>query len=96
MEDIVKQVAEGLAVSLGRTHTSILAVLVWFAICAPEPSHAETRQFLHSQAIQVVHRDIKSSNVLVTATVTGKISDFGIATRQKDKAMTTRSQERST
>lgn len=42
--------------------------------------------YLHSQLKPVVHRDVKSPNVLLTRTYTAKLCDFGLARTQQHTA----------
>eukprot|EP00026_Physarum_polycephalum_P008229 Phypoly_transcript_08308.p1 GENE.Phypoly_transcript_08308~~Phypoly_transcript_08308.p1 ORF type:complete len:488 (+),score=56.60 Phypoly_transcript_08308:26-1489(+) len=52
---------------------------------------AEGLNYLHSCSPKIIHRDVKSSNILVTATKSIKIADFGISketTAGSDSTMT--------
>ncbi|KAL3674347.1 hypothetical protein V7S43_000303 [Phytophthora oleae] len=49
-------------------------------------AHALT--YLHSLETPVLHRDLKSKNVLLTAALEAKLTDFGISREQADKTMT--------
>ncbi|GMF65570.1 unnamed protein product [Phytophthora lilii] len=49
-------------------------------------AHALT--YLHSLQTPVLHRDLKSKNVLLTSALEAKLTDFGISREQADKTMT--------
>ncbi|POM78086.1 TKL protein kinase [Phytophthora palmivora] len=49
-------------------------------------AHALT--YLHSLDTPVLHRDLKSKNVLLTSDLEAKLTDFGISREQADKTMT--------
>jgi serine/threonine-protein kinase TNNI3K len=49
-------------------------------------AHALT--YLHSLETPVLHRDLKSKNVLLTADLEAKLTDFGISRERVDKTMT--------
>ncbi|KAG1711893.1 hypothetical protein DVH05_009132 [Phytophthora capsici] len=49
-------------------------------------AHALT--YLHSLETPVLHRDLKSKNVLLTPALEAKLTDFGISREQADKTMT--------
>eukprot|EP01094_Clydonella_sp_ATCC50884_P020714 TRINITY_DN4359_c0_g1_i2.p1 TRINITY_DN4359_c0_g1~~TRINITY_DN4359_c0_g1_i2.p1 ORF type:complete len:420 (+),score=151.84 TRINITY_DN4359_c0_g1_i2:427-1686(+) len=50
---------------------------------------AQGMRYLHSHDPPIIHRDLKTSNLLVDASWTCKIADFGISTiKQKERTMT--------
>ncbi|EGZ05169.1 hypothetical protein PHYSODRAFT_534637 [Phytophthora sojae] len=49
-------------------------------------AHALT--YLHSLETPVLHRDLKSKNVLLTSSLEAKLTDFGISRERGDKTMT--------
>ncbi|RAW28330.1 hypothetical protein PC110_g15288 [Phytophthora cactorum] len=49
-------------------------------------AHALT--YLHSLETPVLHRDLKSKNVLLTSSLEAKLTDFGISREQVDRTMT--------
>ncbi|EEY66790.1 protein kinase, putative [Phytophthora infestans T30-4] len=49
-------------------------------------AHALT--YLHSLETPVLHRDLKSKNVLLTSSLEAKLTDFGISREQADRTMT--------
>jgi serine/threonine protein kinase len=66
--------------------TSCLSVSVCLSVCLSLcPSHqgiAAGMSFLHNATPPVLHRDLKSANVLLTDELEAKISDFGTAVIQ--------------
>lgn len=46
--------------------------------------------YLHNQVPPILHRDLKSANVLISDSFVAKISDFGIAKRLQINTMTQR------
>ncbi|KAL3669712.1 hypothetical protein V7S43_005093 [Phytophthora oleae] len=53
---------------------------------ALEVCHAIT--YLHSLAPSIIHRDLKSRNILLNAEMKAKLSDFGISREKLDRTMT--------
>ncbi len=49
---------------------------------------AQGIEYLHLHKPSIIHRDAKSSNILITAKVTAKITDFGLAkVKQSTRSM---------
>ncbi|ETK87695.1 TKL protein kinase [Phytophthora nicotianae CJ01A1] len=63
---------------VGFDHTKVTIAL--------HVAHALT--YLHSLDPPVLHRDLKSKNVLLTSDLQAKITDFGISRERADKTMT--------
>ncbi|ETI47779.1 TKL protein kinase [Phytophthora nicotianae P1569] len=63
---------------VGFDHTKVTIAL--------HVAHALT--YLHSLDSPVLHRDLKSKNVLLTSDLQAKITDFGISRERADKTMT--------
>ncbi|GLE08984.1 hypothetical protein PINS_up020459 [Pythium insidiosum] len=49
---------------------------------------AEALAYLHSRRPQVLHRDLKSRNVLLSSTLDAKLIDFGVSRERVDQTMT--------
>ncbi|KAG3076485.1 hypothetical protein PC121_g7716 [Phytophthora cactorum] len=49
---------------------------------------AQALTYLHSLSPVVIHRDLKSKNVLLTENMDAKLTDFGISKEQQDNTMT--------
>ncbi|ETP37757.1 TKL/DRK protein kinase [Phytophthora nicotianae P10297] len=49
---------------------------------------AQALTYLHSLSPVVIHRDLKSKNVLLTENLDAKLTDFGISKEQQDNTMT--------
>ncbi|KAJ0405922.1 hypothetical protein ATCC90586_005867 [Pythium insidiosum] len=69
--------------------------LTWFGESSESRSKSlfaqditEALVYLHSFDAPIIHRDIKSKNVLLADDYTAKLSDFGISTRCRDDTMT--------
>ncbi|KAJ0401700.1 hypothetical protein P43SY_006150 [Pythium insidiosum] len=69
--------------------------LTWFGESSESRSKSlfaqditEALVYLHSFDAPIIHRDIKSKNVLLAEDYTAKLSDFGISTRCRDDTMT--------
>ncbi|GMF17448.1 unnamed protein product [Phytophthora fragariaefolia] len=67
---------EGRATGFDRTKVTI----------ALHVAHALT--YLHSLETPVLHRDLKSRNILLTSDLDAKVTDFGISRERNDKTMT--------
>ncbi|KAJ0396850.1 hypothetical protein ATCC90586_002587 [Pythium insidiosum] len=48
----------------------------------------EALMYLHSRRPQVLHRDLKSRNVLLSSTLDAKLIDFGVSRERADQTMT--------
>ncbi|RLN44818.1 hypothetical protein BBJ28_00011579 [Nothophytophthora sp. Chile5] len=73
---LVSYVGENYPVGFDRTKATI----------ALHVAHALT--YLHSLAPPVLHRDLKSKNILLSPSLDAKLTDFGISRERVDKTMT--------
>ncbi|KAG6604543.1 uncharacterized protein IUM83_14135 [Phytophthora cinnamomi] len=49
---------------------------------------AHALAYLHSREIPVIHRDLKSKNILLNEALGAKLTDFGVSRERADRAMT--------
>ncbi|GMF30939.1 unnamed protein product [Phytophthora fragariaefolia] len=49
---------------------------------------ARALEYLHSRTPPLIHRDVKSKNVLLTKSLEAKLIDFGVSRRRQENAMT--------
>lgn len=82
---VMEQVARG---DLRRLLSDASVKLTWQRKVAMLRDAALGLAFLHSQGI--IHRDIKSSNLLVEKSLAVKVGDFGFATAKQDNGTQTR------
>lgn len=71
--------AEGSLSDVIKNASSNASQLPWRRRLAMAIDAAEGLSYLHSQTPPIVHRDLKSANVLVTADFRAKISDFNLS-----------------